>query len=153
MESSYLSVSRASNGNRQCPASFPKKVFSNEHVLSSGPPPWWKRCIDADRESREHMHEPYTGEDGPAEMLRRILVDRAAPTEARGNALGILLQRRDAAVPELLPELFEDPELGHQAIRHCPLTDAGFAAFPGCQRDPKAVARVRGLLDHARDRI
>jgi hypothetical protein len=105
------------------------------------------------RRNRDSREQYQRLKDAPVSLLRRILIDRAAPTEARGNALGILLQRKDAAVPELLPELFEDPELGHQAIRHCPLTDAGFAAFPGCQRDPKVVERVRGLLDHARDRI
>jgi len=49
--------------------------------------------------------------------------------------------RRDSEIPDLLPELFEDPDLGHLAISKCPLAD------------PRVVARLRALLDHPQDRI
>jgi hypothetical protein len=91
-----------------------------------------------DREAREHHRRL---EHAPSEQLRRVLGDPAEPVAARASALLGLLLRRDAAVPELLPGLFEDPAMGPLAIRYCPLSD------------PKAVERLRGLLNHSRERV
>jgi hypothetical protein len=88
------------------------------------------------RESREQYQRL---EHAPAERLKQIVRDPAERAAARGNALLILFVRRDAEVPDILPELFEDPDLGHMAIHHCPLAD------------PRVVAKLRALLDHPRD--
>jgi hypothetical protein len=104
----------------------------------------------SNRESKEQFQRL---KDSPADLLRQVLTDRAAPVEARANALGILLQRRHSGVIEILPDLFEDPELGHQAIRYYPLTGSAAAAFPGCKRDANARERIRSFLDHASDRV
>ena len=90
------------------------------------------------QESREQYQRL---EHAPAEQLRQIVSDITASSAARGNALLFLLQRRDAALPELLPELFEDRELGHMAIRYCRPTR------------PIVLERLRGLLNHPRDRV
>src|SRR5579862_4408850 len=92
----------------------------------------------ADQESRAQYQRL---QHAPAEQLRQIVCDPAELLAARGNALGILLQRRDAGIAELLPDLFEDPELGHMAIRYCLVTT------------PTVVEMLRRLLDHPRDRI
>jgi hypothetical protein len=97
-----------------------------------------EQIYEADRESREQFQilEPLD-----SAHLRQVMVDCAQSAAARGNALGILLQRRDPNVFELLPALFEDKELGRMAIRYCRLNDRN------------TVDQLRRLLDHPRDHI
>ncbi|HEV3256735.1 MAG TPA: hypothetical protein VG013_07650 [Gemmataceae bacterium] len=92
----------------------------------------------AERESGEQYRRL---EHAPAGQLIGLVRDPAGLAAARGNALLILLKRKDPMIPELLPELFEDPALGHLAIRYCPVSD------------PRVSLRLRGLLDHCRDRV
>jgi hypothetical protein len=92
-----------------------------------------------DRAASEAQHARL--ENAPTEEMKRVARDPAEPVEARANAMLVLLVRRDPSVSEIFPELFEHPKLAHLAIRHCPLSD------------PAVVDRVRGLLDHPRDRI
>jgi len=92
----------------------------------------------AERESEDQYRRL---EHAPAGQLRGLVRDPAGSTAARGNALLILLMRKDPMIPELLPELFEDPDLGHLAIRSCPVSD------------PRVSLRLRDLLNHPRDRV
>ena len=91
------------------------------------------------RRDRESHQEYQRLEHAPAERLKEIVRNSAERRAARAQALLILAMRRDPEIQDILPELFEDPDLGHSAIRH----------FPSA--DPKVVARLRGLLDHPRD--
>jgi hypothetical protein len=82
-------------------------------------------------------------DDAPAELIKQILLDREEPTLARGNALLVLLQRRDPEMPDILLRLFDDPyqDLWLAAIRSY------------CPDDPRIIGRLRALLDDPRERV
>lgn len=89
------------------------------------------------RETRDSEEQRCRLEAASSEELKRVLLDRAESAAARSNAELLLLLRREPAMGELLPQLWEDPVLGRLAVQHCPLTDAA------------TVERLRALLDHA----
>ncbi len=49
--------------------------------------------------------------------LRQVLHDVNEPVLARSNALLLLLKRKDPELGSILPELFEDKDMSHLAIR------------------------------------
>lgn len=93
------------------------------------------------RSERASLEQRRRLEPEPSHRLRHILTDPSEPTEARANALLLLMLRKDAALPALLPSLFDDPAVGQLAIRYCPASD------------PAAVQKLRALLDHPDDRV
>src|SRR5437870_8985339 len=93
------------------------------------------------RENRVSDEQRRRLEDASSDELKRVLLDRSEPEAARGNALLLLLLRREPAAGELLPQLWEDRDLGRLAVQHCPLAN------------PETVARLRALLDHPRSEL
>ncbi len=75
--------------------------------------------------------------DAPTELVKRVLLDGAESLAARANALLVLLERRDPAMPDVLLGLFDDPD-----------QDLWLAAIRSyCPPDPRIRERLRGVLD------
>jgi hypothetical protein len=88
------------------------------------------------KEEEESAEQSRRLEHASPEQLRQVLRDVKEPALARGNALRLLLQRKDPELGAILPDLFEDKDMSRMAIRYCPWSDS-------------AAERLRGLLDHA----
>jgi len=88
------------------------------------------------RQSRLESNEQYRRlEHESPERLREVLLNTKETHIARGNALMFLLLHKDQETLLILPDLFEDPDLGHMAIKHCH------------SENPNAAAKLRSLLD------
>src|SRR5207249_4175739 len=77
------------------------------------------------REERASEEQRQQLEHASPEQLKRVLRDPAEPYKARSTAFCLLANHRDGELPEILFELFDDPEpeVRRIAIRYCALTD------------------------------
>src|SRR5262245_60872179 len=80
-----------------------------------------ERVKKEEQESAEHRRRL---EHASPEQLRQVLLDVNEPELARGNALLLLLQRKDPELGAILPDLFEDKDMSRMAIRYCPWSES-----------------------------
>jgi hypothetical protein len=101
-------------------------------------PAFAERIYQEDRESDEQRRRL---EHASSSVLAQVLLDPAESRAARENAMLFLGMRRDPALKDLLPRLFDDPDMGEQATRW------------SRHSDPEILKRLRALLDHPNSRI